>query len=136
MRLFANTFAILIALTGCAALTRSGTQNVTYSTADAALDCAESVLERAGFQVRGDDIGARSYERNAPGRRAMEVRGIQENPGNREYGYVRVVAVEDSPVLYRLKAYGFTAGFDGTEVRGLLHEQGVSAVVTKCGATR
>lgn len=129
-------FLISSVFAGCAVFMRPTTPGRVYATPAAALDCAESVLEQAGFQVQGDDIGARSYERNAPGRRAMDLRGIQQDPATRQIGYVRVAAIEDSQTSYRLKAYGVTTGSDGTEVRGLLHEHGVGAVVTKCGATR
>ena len=125
------------ALTGCAAMRQPATPGSVYGTIDAALDCAQETLERKGFQVQGEDVGARSYERLVPGRRKTEVLGRQRSVGTNELAYVRVAAyLADSTPTFRLKAQGFTTTLDGTDRPAVLHEQGVAAVVSGCGATR
>ena len=126
---------VLTSMAGCAVFMRPPTPGRVYATPDAALDCAEDALERTGFQVQGDDIGAGSYQRNAPGRRATELLGRQWTTN--EIAYVNVVAVRaDSTPTYRLSASGFSTAVDGTAKSGVLQEQGINAVVNRCGATR
>ena len=106
---------------------------VLYATPAAALDCAENVLERSGFQVQGDDVGARSWEHNVPGRRETSLRARQSNGITSEIGWVSAYASpRDSS--YVLRVTGISTRADGTETPSLLHEQGVNAVLTKCGA--
>lgn len=134
MRRWLNALAV-VGLAGCTTLTRSRSPEVSFASSDAALDCAQEILERSGFQVQGDDIGAASLQRNIPGRRATELFAVQENGVTHETGTVRVVTFADSG-SYRLRVYGRTWGADGTETRSLLHKQGVDAVVVTCGAAR
>lgn len=122
-------------LAGCASLHRSAPA-VRYATATEALDCAEGVLERSGFQVQGDDVGARSFERMVPGRRETDLLARQNNGATGEIGYVRVVATAGDSGRYFLRATGVTTRADGTDVPSVLHEQGVNAVLGKCGAIR
>jgi hypothetical protein len=122
-------------LTGCLSLRQSAAP-IRYVSAAAALDCAEGVLERSGFQVQGDDIGARSFERMVPGRRDTDLLARQNNGATGEIGYVRVLATLGDSGSYYLRATGVTTRADGTEIRSVLHEQGLSAVLIKCGATR
>jgi hypothetical protein len=124
-----------VMLAACTPLRRSSPP-VRYATAAAALDCAEDALERSGFQVQGDDVGARSYEHNVPGRRETSLLARQSNGTTGEIGYVGVAAILGDSGRYFLRASGVTTRADGTEIRSLLHEQGLSAVFTKCGATR
>jgi len=127
----------VIATIGCAAMSRSSSPGPAFATPAAALDCAEDVLEHAGFQVQGDDVGAASYQRMVPGRRATDLLARQRNGVTGEIGYVRVEVIHaDSAASYRLRANGVTTSADGTDKPSLLHEQGVGAVVAKCGATR
>jgi hypothetical protein len=114
---------------------RPATPGRIYGSVDLALDCAEDALERSGFQVQGEDIGAGSYQRNAPGRRARELLGRQWTTN--EIAYVGIVTVlVDSTPTYRMSAWGFTTAVDGTSKSSVLHETGISAVVNRCGATR
>lgn len=122
-------------LAGCMSLRRS-TPPVRYLSATAALDCAEGVLERSGFQVQGDDVGARSYQRMLPGRRETDLLARQNNGTTGEIGYVRVVATAGDSGSYYLRATGVTTRSDGTDIPSVLHEQGVNAVLGKCGAIR
>jgi len=125
------------AVTGCSAFTRPATPGRVFGTAELALNCAQDALERTGFQVQGDDVGARSYERLVPGRRDSSVLGRQRSTATNELAYVRVVTVlADSTPTYRLRASGFTTSLDGTDKTSTLHEQGVGSVVGRCGATR
>lgn len=134
MRRWMNALAA-VGLAGCTTLTRSRSPEVSIASSDAALDCAQKMLERTGFQVQGDDIGAASFQRDMPGRRATELFAVQENGVTHETGTVRVVTFSDSG-SYKLHVYRRTWGADGTETRSLLHKQGVDAVVATCGAAR
>ena len=125
----------LLTLAACSSLRRSA-RPVSYATSASALDCAEGVLERSGFQVQGDDVGARSFERMVPGRRETDLLARQNNGATGEIGYVRVVATLGDSGSYFLRATGVTTRADGTDIPSLLHEQGLNAVLTKCGATR
>ena len=86
-----GSLACALALAGCASLRRSAPP-VRYASPSEALDCAEGVLERSGFQVQGDDVGARSYERMVPGRYETGLLARQNSGITSEIGYVRVSA--------------------------------------------
>ena len=125
----------VLTLAACTSIRRSSPP-VRYATPAAGLDCAENVLERSGFQVQGSDVGARSYERMLPGRRDTDLLARQNNGATGEFGYVRVVATLGDSGKYLLRATGVTTRADGTDTPSLLHEPGVNAVLTKCGAVR
>ena len=125
----------VVALPACASLRRPAPPRE-YQTPAAALDCAETVLESSGFQVQGDDVGARSYERMVPGRRETSLRARQNSGVTGEIGYVSAGTTPRESGTYILWVTGVSTRTDGTEVTSLLHEQGVNAVITKCGATR
>ena len=130
-----SLFLSVVALAACASLRRSSPA-VLYETPAAALDCAENVLEHSGFQVQSDDVGARSFEHNVPGRRETSLRARQTNGITKEIGYVSVYASPGDSSRYILRVTGVSTRADGTETPSLLHEQGVNAVLTKCGALR
>ena len=130
-----GSMLFILSLAACASSRRSPTP-ARYATPAAALDCAEEVLEKSGFQVQGEDVGARSYERMLPGRRATDLLARQNNGATGEIGYVRVVTSLGESGQYSLRATGVTTRADGTDTPSLLHEHGVNAVLTKCGATR
>ena len=134
MRIIGLSLCVL-ALGACTLLRRSSPP-VLYATPAAALDCAVNVLERSGFQVQGDDVGARSYEHNVPGRHETSLRARQTNGITTEIGYVSVYASLGDSSRYILRVTGVSTRADGTETASLLHEQGVNAVLTKCGALR
>ena len=134
MRIVATMLCVLT-LAACTSVRRSPPL-VRYATPAAGLDCAENVLERSGYQVQGDDVGARSYERMVPGRRDTVLLARQNNGITGEFGYVRVVATLGDSAKYLLRTTGVTTRVDGTDTPSLLHEQGVNAVLTKCGAIR
>ena len=134
MRIVASLLCVLT-VTACTSLRRSSPL-VRYATPAAALDCAENVLERSGFQVQGSGVGARSYDRMLPGRRDTDLLARQSNGTTGEFGYVRVVATLGDSGTYLLRATGVTTRADGTDTPSLLHEQGVNEVLTKCGAIR
>lgn len=134
MRIIGSVLCVLT-LAACTSLRRSSPA-VRYATPAVALDCAQNVLERSGFQVQGDDVGARSYEGMVPGRRETELLARQNNGITGEIGYVRVRATLGDSGLYLLRTTGVTTRADGTDTPSILHEQGVNAVLTKCGAIR
>ena len=123
------------ALAACTSLHRSSAP-VLYATSAAALDCAQDALERSGFQVQGDDVGARSYEHNVPGRRETSLRARQSNGVTGEIGWVSAYASPGDSSRYVLRVTGVSTRADFTETPSLLHEQGVNAVFAKCGAIR
>ena len=125
----------VVALGACTSL-RSSSPPILYATPAAALDCAEGVLERSGFQVQGDDVGARSWEHNLPGRRETMLRARQNSGTTSEIGWVSVYASPGDSSRYMLLVSGASTRTDGTQISSLLHEQGVNAVLTKCGARR
>lgn len=110
---------------------------VVYPSASSALDCAQAALRDRGFHVQGLDVGAGNYFGNAPVRKATSLRASQESVATDTRAFVDVVAVlADSTPTYRLGVSGWATSLDGTSKSDVLYEGGISAVVSKCGATR
>ncbi|HWP70113.1 MAG TPA: hypothetical protein VNM36_03390 [Gemmatimonadaceae bacterium] len=108
-----------------------------FPSASSALDCAQAALRDKGFDVQGLDVGAGNYFGNAPVRNEYGLRARQESAATDTRAYVNVAAsLADSTPTYTLSVIGWATSLDGTSKSDVLNEGGVSAVVSKCGATR
>ena len=127
-------FALLGA---CAHASSQQVPVVVYPSASAALDCAQAALRDRGFDVQGLDVGAGNYFGNAPVRKEYSLRARQESAATDTRAYVNVAAsLADSTPTYTLRVIGWATSLDGTSKSDVLNEGGVSAVVSKCGASR